>query len=349
MPEKTLTLIVGAGASSEVGLPLGSGLKASIAKLLDITYDGFRRQSGDSLIDEAFRIWTRYPDGRIGDINPCLYASWRIRDAIPQAISIDNFIDAHRDDALIPFVGKLAIVRSILMAESRSSLWFNEMNSQLDFTRLQSTWFNAFFQLLTENCQFSDLEERFGKISIICFNYDRCIEHYLFLSLKNYYGVSDQAAKDVLSSLEIHHPYGMVGFLPWQDRLNGISFGANSSPQQLIEMAGQILTFTEGSNVKESHIARVREVLSSSERIAFLGFAFHRLNLKLLFPPPQENLPTKRCLVYSTGVGISDPDASVIKKELYDLAGYNPNKIFIARETSCAKIFDEYRRSLALG
>lgn len=348
--EKTLTLVIGAGASFEVGLPLGSELRTNIAKLLDIRYGYYNRESGDALIDEAFRRLVRRPDGFNGSINEHLHASWRIRDAMPQAISIDNFIDAHRDDELISLVGKLAIVRSILMAEGASRLAFNERQEKpsINFIAVQDTWFNAFFQLLTENCRLGDLEARFSKVAIVCFNYDRCIEHYLFHSLKNYYGISDQDAANALAKLEIYHPYGMVGALPWQDRSAGVSFGQQPSAQKLIEIAEKILTFTEGSNVQESHIARVRRVLDCSERIAFLGFAFHRLNLELLFPPPPNQLPKKRCYIYATGVGISEPDSEVIKRELFLLSGFNPDTIYIANGAPCAKIFEEYRRSLAL-
>lgn len=349
-PKKTLTLIVGAGASFEAGLPLGSDLRTKIANILDIRYDFYDRQSGDALIDEAFRRLVRQPDGRNGDINKHLHASWRIRDAMPQAISIDNFIDAHRDDELISLVGKLAIVRSILMAESASRLSVDERqeNPKIKFSAVQETWFNAFFQLLTENCRLGDLKARFSNVAIICFNYDRCIEHYLFHSLKNYYGISDQDAADTIANLEIYHPYGMVGALPWQDRSSGIQFGQKPSTHKLIEIAGQILTFTEGSNVQESHIGRIRKVLSSSERITFLGFAFHRLNLELLFPPPSSRPPTKNCSIYATGIGISEPDSKVIKRELFELSGFDPDTIYIAKGTPCAKIFDEYRRSLTL-
>jgi hypothetical protein len=38
------------------------------------------------------------PDRSPGDINPSLEAAWRIREALPQAISIDNFIESHQGD-----------------------------------------------------------------------------------------------------------------------------------------------------------------------------------------------------------------------------------------------------------
>lgn len=121
MKNKKLTLIVGAGASKELGLPVGSELKQKIASLLDIRFDFNQQKSGDYQIRSALESAVRQPDGR-GDINPHLHAAWRIRDAMPQAISINNFIDNHQGDEKIELCGKLAIVKSILDAEKSSKI-----------------------------------------------------------------------------------------------------------------------------------------------------------------------------------------------------------------------------------
>ena len=149
------------------------------------------------------------------------------------------------------------------------------------------------------------------------------------------------------SHLEIHHPYGTVGRLPWMDGDETIAYGRKPQANQLVRLADRIKTFTEGSDIAESDISAVRAVLASAERIAFLGFAFHRLNLELLFPPQQAELPIRVCPVFATGVGISEADASVICEDLRQLAGLSPDSIRIARETPCSKLFEDYRRSLS--
>ena len=92
--------VVGAGASSEVNLRTGSEFKRQIAQLLDIRYRrfGHELEHGDYIIAKALEAHVRQPDGRRGDIYPYQQEAWRIRDALPQAISIDHFIDAHRDN-----------------------------------------------------------------------------------------------------------------------------------------------------------------------------------------------------------------------------------------------------------
>ncbi|MGB5746556.1 MAG: hypothetical protein WBM69_06215, partial [Desulfobacterales bacterium] len=172
---------------------------------------GHRLKHGDHAIMEALRINVQQPDGHC-DINPYLHESWHIRDALSQAISIDNFIDAHRDNNKIALCGKLAIVRSILDAEKRSLLYFEKIRSDstINFNSIENTWYTPFFQLLTENCEKNDLKDRFETITLIIFNYDRCIEQYLYHSLQNYYGISEGEADEFVKKISIYHPYGIV-------------------------------------------------------------------------------------------------------------------------------------------
>src|SRR4051812_45241955 len=117
---KSLVLVVGAGASKEAKLPIGSELKHLIANALDIRFERFQKIRGDHYIEQALRSLATTEGERTGDINPYLHSCWKIRDAMPQAASIDNFIDAHRDDVRIAQCGKLAIARCILKAEADS-------------------------------------------------------------------------------------------------------------------------------------------------------------------------------------------------------------------------------------
>src|SRR5690606_36661756 len=117
--------------------------------------------SGDETILQALRLAVQQEEPPTRDINPHLHVCWRIRDAMPQAISIDNFIDVHQGDLRIELCGKLAIVRAILEAERRSLLYFDPYGEKrnISFESLQPTWLNSFFQLLTENCRASQLDQ----------------------------------------------------------------------------------------------------------------------------------------------------------------------------------------------
>ena len=101
-PTPKTVFILGAGASQEANMPIGSQLTKLIATALDIRFEhGFRQISGETLIVDALRLAAGNNDPPSGDINPFLRAGRRIHDAMPQAISIDAFIDSHRGDKQI--------------------------------------------------------------------------------------------------------------------------------------------------------------------------------------------------------------------------------------------------------
>jgi hypothetical protein len=63
---------------------------------------------------------------------------------MPQAISIDNFIDPHRSSSAVVLCGKLGITQAILEAERRSTLYFDErqqQTSEFEHNKVQATWY----------------------------------------------------------------------------------------------------------------------------------------------------------------------------------------------------------------
>ncbi len=333
------TFVIGAGASKEANLPTGYELKGKISRLLDIKFDFHQQKSGDYIITGALRDHVKLPDGRNGDIDPFLHEARHINEALPLAISIDNFIDAHKENTKIELCGKLAIVRSILDAEKRSLLYVNRdnINNTINFSSLEKSWYISFFQLLTENCRADDLEERFKSIALIIFNYDRCIEHFLKHAIQNYYRITQTDAEALVSSIEIYHPYGSVGNLPWIDRENSMEYGAEPNGSQLLELSGQIKTFTEGSDPNSSEILAIREHMASAKRVVFIGFAFHKLNMELITPDNLKGINTSDIRSYSTTFGISESDKNVINEQINNL--YQSNIIKKHGKLTCRSIF----------
>lgn len=331
MKNKKLTLIVGAGASKEFGLPVGSELKQKIASLLDIRFD-YNQQEGGGYID----------------INPHLHAAWRIRDAMPQAISIDNFIDNHQGDEKIELCGKLAIVKSILDAEKRSKIYVDPSNNRngLNYASTESCWLNPFTRLITENCRADQLEDRLSSVSFVIFNYDRCIEHYLYHALQNYYKLSETRVAELLNAVQFYHPYGSVGSLPWQSRPNVATFGGELHPGSLLENAKQIKTFTEGTDPNSSEICEIRESVASSSNLLFLGFAFHKLNMQLISPGTSDIDEISQKRAFATAFGLSKSDCSAIATEICSMRG-SP-KTDIRNDLTCSAIFSEYTRGISL-
>lgn len=350
MSNKNTLYIVGAGASSEVNLPTGEKLKDEISSSLDIRFnDGYSQSNGDRVIAQALRLHVESCDPPSKDINPHLHSCWRIRDAMPQAISIDNFINNHSGDKQIELCGKLAIVRSILSAEKDSDLYVDKSNSynKMDFQFLEKTWYSSFLKLLTENCTVNNLPERLKSISLIIFNYDRCLEHYLYNAFQNYYGIQPEDAGKLVNEINIYHPYGVVGNLPWQGK-QGMEFGAEPHPQVLLQLARQIKTFTESTDEESSEIIAIRNHVSAADNIVFLGFAFHKLNLKLMAPNSFIPDPLEVTNYFGSAFGISDSDYKFIKADLEEFTDRDAGEMEINNKLKCAAFFKEYWRSLSL-
>lgn len=342
--EGKTTIVLGAGSSREVGLPVGKELKSQISDLLDIRYEhGYNRISGSGAIDRAFRAITERQGAR--DINPFLEACWKIRDAMPQAISIDNYLDAHGEDYETLMAGKLGIVQSILHAERNSSLYLDphSVPKMIDFQRHEDTWFNKFVQLLTENCRLEDLADSLCNVKIVSFNYDRCIEHFLYYAIQNYYRVSASDTAKVLKNLVVYHPYGRVGSLPWQNQDIAVEFGAEIRTDFLLSSSEKIRTFAEGTDSKSSNIDEIRYAVSNCDRLIFLGFAYHPMNMKLISSSAGSNVPRAS---YGTALGLSGSDCSIVENEIRALVGREIEKVQLRNDLTCSKLLDEYRRSL---
>lgn len=345
---KTL-FVVGAGASKEVGLPIGSELKALISNVLNIRFEhGVRQVSGDEIIVEALRARVNDSEtGRRGDINPFLQAAWSVRDAMPQAISIDNFIDAHRDNARIELVGKLAISRTILQAEKQSQLFFDRNKlEKMGFPKIAGTWYSAFFQLMTENVSRSQVSAALRNIGFVIFNYDRCVEWFLVQALSNYYGISEQeAAEIVFEYVMFFHPYGRVGVLAVSSHgSEHVSFGGvpqRGSP--LLAISNQIKTFTEQID-EDDYLQSIRNSVEDAETIVFLGFGFHQQNLSLIAPKQ----PTAVRRIFGTAFGMSASDAATVSSDLVTWAAKPSDEVDIKISTklTCADLFREHWRGL---
>lgn len=345
---KFITFVLGAGASFEVNMPTGNELKSKIAESLAFKANSLRESAGgDALLRGAFNELSKQASKEVL-LKDYYDAARRIKDGMPQAPSIDNFIDSHRSNERIAEVGKLAIASEILKAERQSTLYINPKNSynKLDFSRISDTWFNTFFQLICLNAQEEDLPARLSKVRVITFNYDRTLEHFLFNSIQNYYGSKPDRAADILSHLTVFHPYGQVGNLPWQKSVGLIPFGGDMNSSTLIQIAQKLRTFTEGTSERASEIEQIRASIFEAEILTFLGFAYHELNLQLLFGS-QKGTPTKRSTqVYGTAMGLSESNKKAIATELSILGQFDPNQITLRRELSAAQMLPEYSRAL---
>ncbi len=308
MFKKKTVFVVGAGASKEVDLPVGDELKNSIAGKVNIGFnDGYTQSSGDKKITEALRGIVQERGGR--DINPLCRAGRIIASAMPQAISIDNFLHTHANDNDIVLMGKLGIAASILEAERTSKI--RAGNKGIVFGAHPHIWQNTFCKMLTEGVRLDDLDTVFENVAFVTFNYDRCIEHYVSHWLANYMQISEDHAQSLTKKLKVFHPYGQVGRLPWQGGANSVDFGAEVSPRAIPLIANQLRTFTERVE-DDTMLDEMRGYVGEAEQVIYLGFSYGQMNMELLALRDSKTYKS----VFGTVLGMSHPNIDAVKDRI---------------------------------
>jgi hypothetical protein len=315
--QKTV-FVLGAGASVEVGLPTGPELTQRIAAMLDFRWELNQRVHGDELIAEALQHRSSARSEGQWDITNEVNAARRIAGAMAEALSIDNYMEAHSHDSNVMLVGKLAIARAISLAERKSALWL-DLRTGEDFTpsKTKDTWFHSFWQLLHQGVTSKDVRKVFENLTVISFNYDRCLQQRLFFGLQSYYGLDQASALDVLSSLNIQYPYGSLGHYK-----GPASFGGNYDARQLLEVSNGIKTFSERIDDDEC-LAAIHSAIAEAQRVVLLGFAFHPQNITLMTPTERGQPKT----FYATAFGIPVSNIGPIRDLLNRVATFETTPV----------------------
>lgn len=270
MLTKETVFVIGAGCSFEFDLPLGNALRDAIYNVAD-------------------------GEARTGDLLSAALAGSGIRDAninvanrmrslargVHTKPSIDQYLDFHQADEAQVFVGKLAIARCILDAERKSKLSEEKLKRGLD--GVQGTWLMQLWNVMNDGVRPENLQQAFENVTFVCFNYDRCIEHFFFNVVSALTGRSDAEVARALQSLNVLHVYGSLAPLRWQVADNGFTYefgGMLKEPSWLRAMARNIRTFTETAD--SATVGRIKEALVNAERVCFLGFSYLEQNLELM-------------------------------------------------------------------
>jgi hypothetical protein len=331
--------IVGAGASQEVGMPIGWELRDIIADKLDMRFEFPDKfiGSGDSKV--LGRLHLKYFS--TGQLDRYMGACKLISDGIRYSDSIDDFIDLHRDEPMVAVCGKVAIAASILEKERESKLYVDPSNiyNTLDLDQIQGTWYLPFLRLLSTQVPKSDLDKLFENVTIICFNYDRCIEQFLYHAITKQYGIRREEALSLVAKLQIFRPYGSVG-----DYFGDVPFGSNNLPQ-VETVASSLRTYTEQIENTEG-LRAIKTVVAEARTIVFLGSAFHANNMALLQPDAGAAVKW----IFATRKGISESDLDRVHYMLSALRGIKPPMLAPHERnrfaSTCNDLFDEHKLAL---
>jgi hypothetical protein len=315
MLNKQTVFVIGAGAGFDVNMPVGNQLATQIAEETNFRFNAGLQEGGNE------RVWAASLDmarAAAIDQTSTMSAGRMIATGITYAQSIDNYVRAHSDKQAVKIVAKNAIVHRILEAERDSLLFIDQAQAMFgrfkDEKKVARSWLQAFFSILQDGViEAHNIEDIFENLSIINFNYDRCIEHFLFQAMQRLYPTKGTGyLADLISrKLKIIHPYGVVGELEWQGSGPSIRFGAKDDSYDLAKLSGGIRTYNE--EVEDSKKTNeLRDLVSVAQRIVFLGFHFHKQNIELISPEPKAPELKGIIDVFATQVDRSPADKAFI-------------------------------------
>lgn len=248
MIEKPTVLILGAGASMPYDFPSGERLMQEIL-------EGIRPNSGS----ELFRVLLGF-GFKSYDIDNFYTGLKHSR-----KFSVDEFLE-HQPEFMK--IGKIAITLTLSTYEKRDKLF--EQKSDKD-------WYRYLWVKLSDT-NFEDFDK--NQLSIITFNYDRSIEHFLFTTMTALYRRSEQDCAKMLKKIPIIHVHGRLGALPWQGK-NGRSYHHKINLDQVVNISNQIKIMKEQDDSPREFEEAVK-VLISAELICLLGFGYNTRNLQRL-------------------------------------------------------------------
>lgn len=291
MIERKTTLILGAGASKPYGLPLGSELRDILLKTPNLS---------------PTNIWPRKkarPDFSLfcQELSTSGYGS------------VDAFLENREEWSEI---GKFGIACNLLAIEKANKLF--PPNQPKDH------WLQVLWSKIAE----PDWKTfKNNKLSIITFNYDRLVEHYLSKVVSNHFKKTFSELSKVVDFVHIHGDLGdyegTLGFhIPKESMDYGL--GAERVRQlrtkietERLKTATANIKIVHESNHRFKQVRRANKTIHESERIYFIGFGYNKANMNkfTIFRKPDELQEKRERWILGTHKGIDKSEWSKLCKE----------------------------------
>ena len=270
--QKTV-LVLGAGASTHCGYPLGRRLVSDLCDLRrTAALDSLPRRSRPKADVFLTRLSHSDPD------------------------SIDAFLE--REPDLAP-LGKYLIAHALKSREILDNL----------FPSHDAGWYRTLFSVLVAPGG-GPISSR-SKVSVVTFNYDRSLEAYLHTRLQSHFGVDPDEATSILTRLPIVHLHGILGDFPAVPYQPVLDPGELQHIARRIRIIHELVD-TKGEFCSPQ-FRKANKMLHQAERIFFLGFGFHPDNLRRFQFFSAENLAAKTVKATGQGMGPIDRDHLVAR------------------------------------
>ncbi|RJY08663.1 hypothetical protein [Aurantiacibacter aquimixticola] len=330
------TLVVGAGASTELQFPDGRELLARIAASFD-----FQRLGGDLESEDmaamAVRIEAIAKQARV-KTDDLLEAGQTIRSATRISPSIDAILEQHGDNPMVLAVGKLAIAHFILRAEAESPMGAEPRDPGDLPVRGTENWLFQLARAVVNGVPRAKAESCFDNLSIVCFNYDRSVENYMPWALHMAFGMSVTDAQALVAEkLRIVHPYGTPGRLEWQAGDAPVAEWGESDPDDFAGVVEQLHTASERADQRGFQRQLVGEV-TQGKRLVFLGFGFDPMNCAMLFDAPFETPPD----TLVTMPGVTDAERGAVMRLLQRQAGIKDEGLITLQDMRAWQLLRDY-------
>ena len=268
MIETPTVLILGAGASAPYGFPVGYDL---FVKIRDRDFQDSPLRDPD--FAEIF-------EAEVSDFRRALSRSGRH--------SVDAFLEYQTGGTVE--LGKRLIACTLIPVEDEAILFAPKVLG--DHNR---SWYQHLFEALrTRPGDFGT-----NKLSVITFNYDRSLEHFIASALESSYGKSPEMALQELQKIEIIHLHGSLGEYG--------KMGPRYSPELTIaameRAMSSIRIVHQAIDIDTDHLfVEARRVLSQAEKVVVLGFGFLPENVERL----RLDVIPKGVAVDSSAYGMTD-------------------------------------------
>jgi len=329
-------LVVGAGASGEIAMPDGREMLGKIAQGMDFSRLGSGLQTKDIqvLAKHYGKAAARLGKGE-GDMHK---AGQAIRTSARIGHSIDAILEQHGHDPLVQTAGKIAIAHYILQAEALSPLAREPRTPAELPLRGEENWLFQLGRLVTAGVPRAKADQCFDKLSIICFNYDRAIQHYLPFIVAMAFGMALSEARQLVDEkLNIVHPYGKVGRLPWQAGDGPDADWGSEEPASIHAIAQDLQTFTQRQESRQ-FLTQLQSIMGSAKRLAFLGFGFDPQNVELLLANDLNQEPD----IFVATTGLSEPSKAAVRRMLRRRAGIEDDALVSVLDMRAFQFMRDY-------
>ena len=286
------TFVLGAGASSEYKMPLGSELLRDISGMFERLSDG---QLGTlkEIHWQAFRWALPISSYEQGQMDAWHKAAKTLASGIPAFDSIDQLIAAHQSDDRVATLGRLCIAYQIAERESRVGLVQNLQVSPRPRPNFNEGYIRQMWSIILRGIEITPKENLFRNLQVISFNYDRVFQNGIYDLLVSSQLFEKSRCADLVDQIPVVFPYGQ-----WASWRSELDFSALRNGAYMESISKSISTFTSDSSAHNADT--VRNLFRDSEVIVFLGFGFHDANLKFLPLPETRPEATVLATVFGT-------------------------------------------------